>query len=152
MRIEIEIPKEFEGDYNGDKFKEFFSRVLCDIDKGVMCGAYEKETAEMLLKAFDESEEAYDPEAVVSELTTLEFDIYDSSERRVMCIRNDEDGMMISSENHHLLEIGKEYTVVDVEVHSWYTLVWLAEFPEKTFNSVVFSEIPRKEQHESTDM
>ena len=55
MKLIIDIPKEFETDYNGHKFKDFFSRVLCDIDKGVLCGNYEKETAEMFLKAFDES-------------------------------------------------------------------------------------------------
>lgn len=55
MKLIIDIPKEFETDYNGDKFKDFFSRVLCDIDKGVLCGNYEKEIAEMFLKAFDES-------------------------------------------------------------------------------------------------
>ena len=75
----------------------------------------------------------------------MEFDIYNSSERKVLCICNDEDGMMVSSHNHHLLEIGKEYTVADVEVHSWHTLVWLKEFPGKTFNSVIFNEIPRNE-------
>lgn len=69
MRIEIEIPKEFETDYNGDKFKEFFSRVLCDIEKGkCLCGNYEKETAEMFLKAFDESKIAFDTEKVIEEL------------------------------------------------------------------------------------
>ena len=55
MKIIIDIPKEFETDYKGDKFKDFFSRVLCDIGKCVLCGNYEKETAEMFLKAFDES-------------------------------------------------------------------------------------------------
>ena len=55
MKLIIDIPTEFETDYNGDKFKDFFSRVLCDIDKGVLCGNYEKETAEMFLKTFDES-------------------------------------------------------------------------------------------------
>lgn len=68
MRIEIEIPKEFEGDYNKDKFDEFFCRVLSDISDGTTCGRYERETAEMLQKAFEESKIAYDVEAVVAEL------------------------------------------------------------------------------------
>lgn len=55
MRIIIDIPKEYESDYKGDMFKDFFSRVLCDIQDGTLCGNYEEETAEMLLKAFDES-------------------------------------------------------------------------------------------------
>jgi len=63
MRIEIEIPKEFEYDYKSDKFKDFFSRVLCDIEEGkCLCGTYEIETIEMLEKAFDESKQAYDVE------------------------------------------------------------------------------------------
>lgn len=55
MRIIIDIPEQFESDYKGDMFKDFFLRVICDIPKGIMCGNYEKETAEMLLKAFEES-------------------------------------------------------------------------------------------------
>lgn len=55
MRIIIDIPEEFESDYKGDMFKDFFSRVLNDIEDGTMCGNYEKETAEMFLKAFGES-------------------------------------------------------------------------------------------------
>ena len=56
MKLIIDIPTEFETDYNCDKFKDFFSRVLCDIEKGkCLCGSYEIETAEMFLKAFDES-------------------------------------------------------------------------------------------------
>lgn len=55
MKIVIEIPEEFEHDYKTDKFKDFFSRVQCDIENGTLCGNYEKETTEMFLKAFDES-------------------------------------------------------------------------------------------------
>lgn len=68
MRIEIEIPKEFEDEYKTDKFNHFFSRVMCDIEKGVLCGNYERETADMLLNAFWNSKVAYDVEAVVAEL------------------------------------------------------------------------------------
>ena len=57
MRLEIEIPMEFENDYKVDKFKDFFSRVLCDIENGTLCGNYEKEVAEMFLKAFNESKQ-----------------------------------------------------------------------------------------------
>ena len=57
MKVAIDIPKDFEGDYIADKFKDFFSRVIADIDCKGMCGRYEKEIAEMFLKAFDDSEE-----------------------------------------------------------------------------------------------
>ena len=57
MKVVIDIPKDFEGDYIVDKFKDFFSRVIADIDYIGMCGRYEKEIAEMFLKAFDDSEE-----------------------------------------------------------------------------------------------
>lgn len=32
MKIEIEIPKEFECDYNNNKFEYFFMRVLAGTD------------------------------------------------------------------------------------------------------------------------
>ena len=57
MKVVIEIPKDFERDYIVDKFKDFFSRVIADIDCKGMCGRYEKEIAEMFLKSFDDSEE-----------------------------------------------------------------------------------------------
>ena len=57
MKVAIYIPKDFERDYIADKFKDFFSRVIADIDCKGMCGRYEKEIAEMFLKAFDDSEE-----------------------------------------------------------------------------------------------
>lgn len=71
----------------------------------------------------------------------MEFDIWNNKERKVLCVSNREDGMMIGSHNHYLLEVGETYTVENVEVHSWHTLVYLKEFPGKEFNSVVFEEI-----------
>lgn len=76
MRIEIEIPKEFECDYNKDRFDEFFCRVLSDISDGTTCGRYERENAEMLQKAFEESKVAYDVEEVVDKIMQL----YDATE------------------------------------------------------------------------
>lgn len=57
MKVVIDIPNDFTGDYIADKFKDFFSRVIADVDCKGMCGRYEKEIAEMFLKAFDDSEE-----------------------------------------------------------------------------------------------
>lgn len=71
----------------------------------------------------------------------MELDIFNDKKRKVLCVRNDKDAMMVGSHNHHLLEIGKEYTVEDIEVHAWHTLVFLKEFPGKSFNSVIFREL-----------
>ena len=59
MKIIIDIPNEFTGDYIADKFKDFFSRVIADIDCTGLCGNYEKEIAEMFIKAFENSEDEY---------------------------------------------------------------------------------------------
>ena len=59
MKIIIDIPNEFTGDYIADKFKDFFSRVVADIDCKGLCGNYEKEIAEMFIKAFEDSEDEY---------------------------------------------------------------------------------------------
>lgn len=55
MRIQIDIPKEFEEDYRKDGFKDFFERVKADIDCRGLCGNYERETAEMFKDAFRNS-------------------------------------------------------------------------------------------------
>ena len=54
----IEIPKEFEVDFKTDKFKDFFSRAITDMN--CLCGNYEKEIAEMFIKAFENSENKYE--------------------------------------------------------------------------------------------
>lgn len=55
MKLTIDIPREYERDFIDDKFKDFFSRVIADIDCSGLCGNYEKEIAEMFIKAFDEA-------------------------------------------------------------------------------------------------
>ena len=77
MRIEIEIPKEFEKHFTEDKFKDSFERIMADIkhslkNRDCLCaGRYEFETIEMLEKAFEDSRQAYDVNKVVSELNEL---------------------------------------------------------------------------------
>ena len=53
MKLTIDIPKGYERDFITDKFKDFFSRVIADINYDGMCGNYEKEIAEMFLDAFN---------------------------------------------------------------------------------------------------
>ncbi len=54
MKIIIEIPKEYEIDFKTDKFKDFFSRVI--VDMNCLCGNYEKEIAQMLIESFNNGE------------------------------------------------------------------------------------------------
>ena len=55
MKLTIDIPREYERDFITDQFKDFFSRVIADINYDGMCGNYEKEIAEMFLEAFDKA-------------------------------------------------------------------------------------------------
>ena len=55
MIIQLEIPKNFESEYQKDKFDEFFRRVYADIDGSGMCGNYEAETVLMMADALKES-------------------------------------------------------------------------------------------------
>lgn len=50
MKITIEIPFEFEGEFEYDKFENTFQRVLSDVH--CLAGNYEKETINMLMEAF----------------------------------------------------------------------------------------------------
>ena len=55
MKLTIDIPIGYERDFNVDKFKDFFSRVIADINCHGICGNYEKEIAEMFLEAFEKA-------------------------------------------------------------------------------------------------
>lgn len=78
MRIEIDIPKEFEEHFKQDKFKDSFERIMADIKHSLengdcLCaGRYEYETIEMLEKALENSKQAYPVEKVVKELNKLD--------------------------------------------------------------------------------
>jgi hypothetical protein len=54
MKLVVEIPKEFEQDFQSDRFKEFFERCIADMN--CVCGNYERETAEMFISAFKNAE------------------------------------------------------------------------------------------------
>ena len=55
MKLTIDIPRGYERDFSADKFKDFFLRVIADINYDGLCGNYEKEIAEMFLEAFDKA-------------------------------------------------------------------------------------------------
>ena len=63
MKLQIEIPKEFEEDFNKDKFNECFERVITDIISNKnktgtyeLAGNYEIETLKMLKEALNKAD------------------------------------------------------------------------------------------------
>ena len=66
------------------------------------------------------------------------MNIFNHSERVIKCVEKYDTSPYKG--DYELLEIGKEYTVTDIEVHGWYTMIRLKEFPGKRFNSVLFEE------------
>ena len=91
MRIEIEIPKEFEGHFEQDRFEDSLHRLCADAH--LIAGNYEKEVAIMLIKAFKESKLAYDVEKVVEEL--------EEENQRLKKLRND----CIALSDHEVCDI-----------------------------------------------
>ena len=81
MKIEIDIPKEFEEHFKQDKFKDSLERIMADIFHSLeigncLCaGRYEYETIEMLMKALENSKSAYDIDKVVEELELHSFEL-----------------------------------------------------------------------------
>jgi hypothetical protein len=47
------------------------------------------------------------------------------------------------------LTVGKEYTIEKTDVSSWHTNVYLQEFPEVSFNSIMFEDVVEGVQNES---
>lgn len=69
------------------------------------------------------------------------MDIFNNKNRKIRCINNKDGEFFGCDGNHHLLEVGREYTLDDTYVHGWYTVVWLEEFPGVAFNSCAFEEL-----------
>ena len=69
MKIEIEIPKEFEDHFKKDRFEDTLHRLSADAH--MTAGNYEKETAIMLIQALKNSKPAYDVGAVADRLEEL---------------------------------------------------------------------------------
>lgn len=67
------------------------------------------------------------------------MDIFNTTRREIRCINNSNN--VIDGGNSHLLEVGKVYHLDDIEVYSYFTYVYLEEFPGRYFNSVLFEEI-----------
>lgn len=68
------------------------------------------------------------------------MNIFNSHPRKVVCITNSHNSWATTGAND-LLEVGSEYTLAQVDVYGWYTLIELDEFPGVYFNSVLFAEI-----------
>ena len=81
MKIELEIPNEFEEHFKQDKFKDSLERIMADIKYSLengdcLCaGRYEYETIEMLEKALEDSKSAYDIDNVVKQLEQSKHEI-----------------------------------------------------------------------------
>ena len=54
MKILLDIPKDFEGHFNRDRFEDSLHRLSADAH--LIAGNYEQETAIMLINAFKNAE------------------------------------------------------------------------------------------------
>lgn len=65
------------------------------------------------------------------------MNIFDKTERTIKCV---DKYPALPPGDYELLEVGKIYTVANVDVDDWFTMIELKEFPGKRFNSVLFEE------------
>lgn len=61
MKVTIDIPKEFEKHFNYDRFRDSLKHIITDVTDEIesdfsICGKYEIELCEMLIKAFENAE------------------------------------------------------------------------------------------------
>lgn len=68
------------------------------------------------------------------------MDVRNFAEREIVCVCNENNNFFGCDKNSPLLEVGKTYTVVNIDIHSWHSEVELKEFPNIMFNSICFDE------------
>lgn len=68
------------------------------------------------------------------------MDIFNPSTRKIVCVKNNHN-FYGTTDTHHFLEVGKQYTLCNIDVGSFYSVVTLKEFPNTRFNSVLFEEL-----------
>jgi hypothetical protein len=63
--------------------------------------------------------------------------------KRVICVNVDEDVANWGGNTNPkgILTVGKKYTIIDEDVHSWHTKVYLDGFPDMAFNSCHFEAV-----------
>lgn len=93
MRIEIEIPEEFEVHFKRDRFEDSLRRLNADAHS--IAGNYEKETSMMLIKAFKNS-------VVFGDLEEKHGRLIDADEL-ISMIEGDEE--LISWQKHYFIEL-----------------------------------------------
>ena len=69
------------------------------------------------------------------------FAITNANARKVVCVDVPDDSLVAYYPNKDLLKVEKQYNVVKVVVRDWFTIVYLAEFPNIYFNSEQFAEL-----------
>ncbi len=67
------------------------------------------------------------------------LNINNHNPREIVCNREEKDNNLYP--NCHLLKKDKTYHLSAFKVYGWHTEVFLAEFPDKIFNSVQFDEV-----------
>ena len=100
MKLLLEIPTEFENDFNNDKFKECLGRVAVDLSYlsgSTLSGRYERETIDMLEKAFDKAVIIEEPEDVTPEM------VKDYIEKNINLNDYDLGGCDLSDEDYNVI-------------------------------------------------
>lgn len=81
MKIEINIPKEFERHFNQDKFENSLERISAGIKHSLKNGnyvygtKYEYETIKMLEEVLKNSKSVYNVDKVIEELNDAKHDV-----------------------------------------------------------------------------